>query len=244
MALSPSSKARLIRRSKRTIKWLAVLGLLLLALGNKWVINNTDDYVFTNWALMPSNEVGLVLGTSPFTRDGQPNPHFTGRIQAAAELYQLGKVKHLIVSGANPDAHYNEPRRMLKALVAAGVPASAITMDFAGFRTFDSVARAKRVFGLTQVTIITQQYLAYRAVFIGKKMKMQPIAYAPAGEQSGPAFLPYARETLARLMAIFDLFVLNTAPKFTGDPEKLPIEEEALPPDSLDTPAAPDGPST
>ncbi len=229
--MNPSSKARLVRRSKRTVKWLLVLGAILVGLGNKWVINNTDDYVFTNWALMPENDVGLVLGTSPYTGEGKANPHFRGRIDAAVELFKLGKIKHLIVSGANPDAHYNEPRKMFQALVKAGVPPEAITMDFAGFRTFDSVARAKLVFGLDRVTIITQEYHAFRAVFIGKKLKMHPVAYAPAGEQSGPAFMPYLREVLARVRAIFDIFVFDTAPKFTGDPEKLPVDELEGPPE-------------
>lgn len=228
--MNPNTKARLVRRSKRTLKWLLVFVVFIVALGNKWVINNTDAYVFTNWALLPENEVGLVLGTSPFTSKGKSNPHFTGRVDAAVELYKLGKVKHLIVSGANPDASYNEPRKMYQALVGAGVPAAAITMDFAGFRTFDSVARGKLVFGLDRVTIITQEYHAYRAVFIGKKLKMHPVAYAPAGEQSGPAFMPYMREVMARVWAIFDIFVFDTAPRFTGEPEKVPMDGLEEPP--------------
>lgn len=218
-------KQRFIRRTKRTIKVLLVLAILLVGLGNKWLINNTDDYIYKNWALLPENDVGLVLGTSAFTSQGKPNPHFTGRINAAVELYQLGKVKHLIVSGANPDASYNEPRRMRRALRAAGIPAEAITMDFAGLRTFDSVARAQKVYGLDRVTIITQEYLAYRAVFIGKKLQMHPVAYAASGEESGPAFKSYVREVFARFLAIADLYLLKTKPKFVGDPEKLPLDE-------------------
>ncbi len=219
-------KARWWQYGRRTLQALAVLLLSLVLLGNLWVINNTEAYLYTNFAALPENEVGLVLGTSPYTADGAANPHFTGRITAAVELYQLGRVKHLIVSGANPDASYNEPRRMWQALTAAGVPAQAITMDFAGLRTFDSVARAQQVFGLNRVTLITQDYHAYRALFIAKKLGMNPVAYAPAGESSGPAFKPYLREVAARVWAILDLFVLDTAPRFAGEPVPLP----ALPP--------------
>lgn len=208
----------------RALLLLTVLAAMLVVAGNRWVVNNSEAYVYSNWAQLPANDVGLVFGTSPYTREGQPNPHFSGRIAAAVELYQLGKVRHLLVSGANPDASYNEPRKMWQALTAAGVPAGAVSMDFAGLRTFDSMARAQRVFGLQKVTLVTQQYHAYRAVFIGKKLGMQPVAYAAPGEESGPAFRPFAREVFARMQAILDIFLLETQPKFLGAPEVLPIE--------------------
>lgn len=198
----------------------ALAGLLLI--GNIWVVNSSKAALYTNFAVLPDNAVGVVLGTSPYTSEGAPNPHFAGRITAAVELYQLGKVKHLIVSGANPDASYNEPRRMWQALTEAGVPEQAITMDFAGVRTFDSIARAKLVFGLTQFTLITQDYHAYRALFIGRKLGVSPVAYAPAGDAPGPAFRPYLREVFARVWAIMDLYLLDTAPKFVGEPVALP----------------------
>ncbi len=231
--MEAARKAKFIHRGWRSLQALVVVLVLLVVLGNLWVINNTEAYLYTNFAALPENEVGLVLGTSPYTSDGGPNPHFAGRISAAVELYQLGRVKHLIVSGANPDASYNEPRRMWQALTAAGVPAQAITMDFAGLRTFDSVARAKLVFGLDRVTLITQDYNAYRALFIAKKLGMTPVAYAPAGESSGPAFRPYVREVAARVWAILDLYLLDTSPKFVGEPVPLPSEAPVdVPPSS------------
>ena len=228
--MEPARKARWIHRSWRSVQALAAAVILVLVLGNLWVVNNTEAYLYSNFAALPENEVGLVLGTSPFTRGGEANPHFAGRVAAAVELYQLGRIKHLIVSGANPDSSYNEPRRMWQALTAAGVPSQAITMDFAGFRTFDSMARAKLVFGLDRLTVITQDYHAYRALFIGKKLGLSPVAYAPAGESSGPAFRPYLREVAARVWAIFDLYLFDTEPRFVGEPVPLP-EPAARSPD-------------
>lgn len=234
----PAVNARLARFGWRTLQALTVGAIAMVTLGNLWVVNNTEVYLYSNFAALPENEVGLVLGTSPYTGDGEPNPHFTGRVAAAVELYQLGRVKHLIVSGANPDASYNEPRRMWQALTSAGVPSQAITMDFAGFRTFDSMARAKLVFGLDRLTVITQDYHAYRALFIGKKLGMHPVAYSPAGESSGPAFKPYLREIAARVWAIFDLYLFDTAPKFVGEPVPLPVNEVPQP-DADGTPTVP-----
>ncbi len=96
------------------------------------------------------DRVALVLGTSKRTRQGWPNAHFTRRIAAAAALYHAGRVRRLIVSG---DAHNsrgsNEPADMRAALRELGVPDAAITEDPAGFRTLDSVVRAREVFGLS-----------------------------------------------------------------------------------------------
>lgn len=209
-------------------RWLAIgltLAVLFVLLCNRWVINSTDSRVVANLALLPENEYGLVLGTSAYTRGGESNPHFYGRIEAAVELYRAGKVRRLIVSGANPDASYNEPRRMQQELVKAGIPSSEIVMDFAGDRTFDSIARAQAVYGLYRATVITQGYHGYRAVFIGRKLGMQVVAYAAPG-RDGPAPLPYLREVFARVRAVMDIFLFNRAAQI-GSPARQPtIGEE------------------
>lgn len=207
---------------RRLRRWLLIAAgavLALSALINNWVINNTYSYIYDDWALLPDNDTALVLGTSTLTRSGEPNPQFRGRIQAAAQLYQVGKIKHIIVSGANPDSTYNEPRAMRRELLKAGVPSQAIIMDFAGFRTFDSVARAQAVFGLDRITIVTQRYHAYRAVFVAKKLHMMVAAYAAPGEEPSLATRTMLREFFARVKAVLDIYVLRTEPKFLGAPQ-------------------------
>lgn len=217
------------RRALRRWLWISFWSFaLIVLLGNRWVINNTSDYITDKWALLPNNDVGLVLGTSPYLVTGRPSPAFHGRIEAAAELYRVGKIKHVIVSGANPDATYNEPRAMRRALVQAGVPENAITMDFAGYRTFDSVVRAKEVFRLSRFTIITQRYHLYRAVFIAKKFGVPARGFiAPANADGRKGFRHPPREVFARVAAILDIFLLNTEPKFLGTPEAVPLAPEA-----------------
>ncbi len=219
------SVRRLIRR------WL-ILGIavvpVIILLGNRWVINSTDAYIYTEGALLPFNDVGVVLGTSKYLESGKPSPEFRGRIATAAELYRLGKVKHLIVSGANPDSSYNEPRAMYRELVKAGVPEKVITMDFAGFRTLDSMVRAQAIFGLTRFTVVTQRYHSYRAVFLGRKMNMNVVAFlAPATSTGGMGVRNPPREVLARVKAVLDVFLLRTEPKFLGQPEPIQLAPEA-----------------
>jgi SanA protein len=213
------------RRIGRGLLIAAVVGAALTALLNNWVINNTRAYVYDDWSLLPDQDVGLVLGTSTLTRNGEPNPQFRGRIQAAVQLFQIGKIKRIIVSGANPDASYNEPRAMRRELIKAGIPKQAIIMDYAGFRTFDSVARAQIVFGLDRVTIITQRYHAYRAVFIAKKLHIKVAAYAAPGEEPGWLTRTLLREVFARVKAVLDIYVLRTEPKFLGAPQ--PVNPDA-----------------
>jgi SanA protein len=222
--LKPSTR----RFLQRWISFGATMLVLAVLLSNRWVINSTDAYVFKDWALLPFNDVGLVLGTSKYMQSGKPSPEFRGRIAAAAELYHNGKVKHLIVSGANPDQTYNEPRHMYRELVAAGVPDTAITMDFAGFRTFDSVVRAQAVFGLRRFTVVTQKYHSYRAVFLGRKMGVEVVAYlAPATSDGGPGNRHPTREVFARTKAVLDVFLLRTEPKFLGEPVPIRLAPEA-----------------
>lgn len=232
------------RRLSRTFWSLFWLTALIVLLCNRWVLNASEDHVYTSWALLPNNDVGLVLGTSPLTRNGDANPQFHGRIQAAVQLYQMGKVRHLIVSGSNPDSTYNEPREMWRALTRAGVPPEAITMDFAGLRTFDSMARASEVFGLERCTVITQRYHAFRAVFLGKRVgNMRVVGYAAPGGQDEPSLRPNIREILARVKAVLDLYILHTRPRFLGERE--PIELNPPPPSgAMSAPAPPAEPST
>jgi SanA protein len=201
---------RLKRRLRRGFVWgVFVFGLLVLG-ANRWVINSTDSYLYDNSALLPENEVGLVLGCSPYSSDGSANPQFYGRMAGAAELLKLGKVKRLILSGANPDSRYNEPRKMREALLDLGVKPDDMVLDYAGDSTFESVERAQVVFDLTRVTIITQRYHAYRALFLARKQGMSAVGYmAPIQNVEGHGFVYPPREVFARLLAILDLFLLR-----------------------------------
>lgn len=203
---------RLRRRLRRAAGWGALLFVVLVVLANRWVINSTDSLLYRDSSLMPENEVGLVLGCSPLVSSGKPSPQFRGRMQAAADLYRLGKVKRLILSGANPDSRYNEPKKMREALLELGVPSEAMVLDFAGDSTYESVTRAKIVFGLAGVTIVTQKYHAYRALFLARKTGLRAVAYqAPIDGVTGPGFRHPPREVFARLLAVMDVLVYRVA---------------------------------
>jgi SanA protein len=199
---------------------LGLVGLVvaLVLLGNLWVVQSAQPYVYDSLDALPVNDVGLLLGTSPYSRKGNESALFQHRIEATATLYKAGKIRHVLASGANPDHTYNEPRKMYYALVAAGVPPEAITLDFAGFRTLDSIARASAVFKLDSYTVISQRFHLYRAVFIARHDGVLAIAYAPPESSEHQKRRLLLREQLARVNAILDVFLLKTTPKFLGEP--------------------------
>lgn len=214
-------------RPKKFRLWLRIAvilmltGLLALTGADLLCRNAAAGKIYHSTATVPANDVALVLGTAKHTSRGYPNLHFTQRIEAAAELFHAGKVRHLIVSGDNSVKTYDEPTDMRDALVEAGVPTNAITCDYAGFRTLDSVVRAKLVFGLTNLTIVTEEFHCPRALWIAQRHDLNAVAFAAPDLSVRWSARVKVREALARTWCALDLYVLNRQPKFSGPPEKL-----------------------
>lgn len=179
------------------------------------------DRLFRSIETVPANDVGLVLGTAKTTKRGNTNLHFKQRIEAAAALYRSGRVRHLLVSGDNHIAGYDEPTDMRDALIAAGVPESAITRDYAGFRTLDSVVRAQTVFGLERFTILTEEFHCPRALWIARRHGLDAVAFAAPDLSVRWSLRVKVREQLARAWCAVDLYLLHRNPKFPGPREPI-----------------------
>ncbi|MEM9821531.1 MAG: ElyC/SanA/YdcF family protein, partial [Bacteroidota bacterium] len=173
-------RMKLLLKASVALSILALLLFSFVCLCNLWLIRSTEQWVYEDLDQVPVNEVALVLGANPLIRGKWKNPYFHNRIDAAYQLYRSGKAKHFILSGDNHKHAYNEPEEMKKALMAKGVPASAITLDFAGFRTLDSVIRANTIFQQHRFTILSQEFHNYRALFIARKNGIDAVAYNAA----------------------------------------------------------------
>lgn len=217
---------------------IALIGVLVppLALAvfvlacNAWVVAASIGRLHSDPATTPPHDVALILGTSDRLPGGGPNLFFQHRMAAAAALYESGTVQHLLVSGDNRSEFYNEPRTMQRALVALGVPSEAITLDYAGLRTLDSVVRAKEVFGQQRVLIVTQRFHNHRAVFLANRLGLDA-----HGFNAEPVHLPRGlrtrlREWLARCKAVLDVTILQTAPRHLGPFEPIDLEPKDLEP--------------
>ena len=179
------------------------------------ITESSEKRLFRDIESLPHNKVGLVLGTGSSLQNGDPNPFFINRIQAASALFHAGKVDYLLLSGDHSSVDYNEPQQMKDALVLLGVGEEWIVLDYAGRRTLDSVIRAKEVFGLDSFTVISQRFHNERAVFTGLEKGLDVVGYN-AGDVS--SIRVAVRDWLSRAMAVLDVKVLNTQPRFLGEP--------------------------
>lgn len=165
---------------------------------------------------IPYRRVGILLGCSQQLSDSRQNLYFSYRITAATQLFKAGKVDYIIVSGDNHAVVYDEPTDMKHALVAAGIPAERIYCDYAGFRTLDSIIRAKDVFGQTNVTVISQRFHNQRAIYIAQYEDMDALGFNAREVDSYKSFRTKLREQFAKVKTVLDVCVLGTRPKFGG----------------------------
>ncbi|MEU5942775.1 ElyC/SanA/YdcF family protein [Micromonospora sp. NPDC047548] len=149
-----------------------VVGAVLVSGGTvasvAWIRGGADGHIYSE-AGVPDAPVALVLGTK-VGADGTPSPFLAARLEIAQRLFDGGKVRAILVSGDNMNADYNEPDAMLRWLVDRGVPAQKVVLDHAGFDTYDSCARAKRIFGVTRATVVTQSFHLPRAVALCRRL--------------------------------------------------------------------------
>ena len=194
----------------------------ILAIGvifcNRAVIKTAEDKMYDDVSVIPYNRVGVLLGTSPKGRSGKPNVFYIRRVEACVALYKAGKIDRILVSGDNSRTTYDEPTCIKEDLIAAGVPDSVIYLDYAGFRTYDSMVRAKEVFGLSSFTIISQPFHNERALYIATRKGLDVIAFNARDVQLRQWQIRMTvREWLARTKAVMDVYTCKQ-PHFLGEP--------------------------
>lgn len=215
-------------RKRRVLRRLFRLGFVLavaLPLFSEWRVQRAAaGRCFVDAAAVPHHRAAVVLGTGRVLRGGRLNAFFTTRVRAAATLFKAGRVDYLIVSGDNGHQGYDEPSDLKRDLIAAGVPPDRIYCDYAGFRTLDSVVRAKAVFGQDAFVIVSQRFHNERAVFLARAHGIDAVAFNAADVSGRNGLRARAREVLARAAAVLDVYVLRRGPKFLGPPVKLGVD--------------------
>ncbi len=204
---------------KRLFRIFGVLILLpfgLILLCDSIIESSAKGKTYTSVDRIPKNRVGLVLGTSKKTISGYENPYYSFRIRATVELYKANKIDFVLVSGDNGSIYYNEPTTMKKDLVQKGIPKNKIFLDYAGFRTLDSMVRANVVFGLDSVTVISQKFHNERAIYLADKKGLNAIGFNARDISNQHGYKVQLREYFARVKVFLDL-VLKTEPKFYGN---------------------------
>lgn len=196
------------------ITLLITISLILI---NTRIKNTTSEYIFTDIDKLPKNKVGLLLGTALYVENGKKNLFMLYRIQSAIELLNKGQIEYILVSGDNETVSYNEPMDIYNELIEQGVPENKIFLDYAGFRTLDSVIRADKVFDQNEYTIISQRFQLERAIYIARDKNINAIGYTAKDVYTANGLKTYIREVFARILMFIDLNIKNTQPKFLGD---------------------------
>lgn len=185
---------------------------LACALLYGYVTHLTKDYIFTSIDAVPETQVALVLGAS-VSSGGKLSPVLRDRADEAIVLYNARKVSKILVTGDNATLSHNEVDPVGKYLVAAGIPKQDIFLDHAGFDTYSSMYRARDVFGVTSLTIVSQPFHLPRAVYIARSLGLN--AYGQGAEQGGLFLYNYVREVPATVKATYDIY-FERMPKYLG----------------------------
>lgn len=212
-------KRRIVRRILFAAAALFVVGSLASALAmiaaDHRVESCAAGRVFTTVEGVPAREYGLLLGTTRLVKGKYRNDYFYKRIRAAADLYHAGKIKKIIVSGDNSRTDYNETGDMKRELIEEGVAPEDILMDYAGFRTLDSVVRARNLYGASELTVISQVFHVERAVYLADRNGIDAIGFVAEDSSVQSARVRLAvRESLARVLAVLDAELLHSKPHF------------------------------
>ena len=209
------------RRIFYTLAILFIITIITVFICDRVIDNASDGRLYSDVQAIPENNVGLLLGTGKLLSNGYENLYYRYRINAAADLWKAGKIKYLVISGDNSRKGYDEPSDMRADLMLLGVDSTAIYLDYAGFRTFDSIVRLREIFGQAKVTIISQLFHNQRAIYIAKREGIEAIGFNARDVSQKIGWRVKFREKLARVKVFVD-FVTGKKPKFLGEKVLIP----------------------
>ncbi|MEU0042777.1 SanA/YdcF family protein [Streptomyces werraensis] len=200
------------RRVVQALMLLCVLPLMPAT----WVFTAADDRLRTT-ADVPPTDVAVVFGAG-LLWNGEPSIFLANRLDAAAKLYREGRVEVVLVTGDNNSVHYNEPHAMHHYLTHRGVPADRIVSDYAGFDTWDSCVRAKKIFGVDRAILVSQGFHIRRAVTLCQKAGVDSYGVGAADHHDAVWYYGATRELFAASKAALDA-AFEPDPQFLGPRE-------------------------
>jgi len=202
---------------KRVIKYgfyLGILGFLFVMGLNFYIDKTTSKFIFNDVSKISKSYTGLVLGAKVYS-DGNLSVILKDRVEAALELYNAKKINRFLLSGDHGRVNYDEVNSMKAFLIEKGVPTSDIFLDHAGFDTYNSIYRAKKIFKAEDIIIITQGFHVKRAVYIAQKLGLKVTGFTADKHKYGIAKRMYLREKVANFKAFLEI-VVHRKPKYLG----------------------------
>jgi SanA protein len=205
---------------RRVLLAAAGLAVAAVAVPNVLVALGGSGPVTSDPRQVPHAQAALVLGAQ-VKPDGTPSDMLFDRVRGAEDLYRAGRVDKLLLSGDHSRADYDEVATMRRMMVADGIPARDIFTDHAGFDTWDSSQRARRVFGVTDAVVVTQRFHMARALYDARHSGLNVTGFAADRRDYGHVMRKLeVREAAARIKAVADV-VTGASPRFLG--ARIPI---------------------
>lgn len=192
--------------------------LLFILITNLVIHLGARPHIYEKIEDVEKAQTALILGAAVL-RNGTLSPIFEERVDTAIELYQAKKVKKILASGDNSTLAHNEVNPVRNYLLEKDIPDEDIYLDYAGFDTYSTMYRARDIFQVDSVIIVTQSFHLPRAVFIAQMLGLNASGVSP--DKRAP-LSNYIREIFANEKAALDL-LLHREPKFLG--EVIPIPE-------------------
>ncbi len=211
---------RILKVGSMILIVLILMGILLLALSRLVTGLYARPKTYTA-ADVPARRVAIVFGAGLW-RNGTATPVLQDRVQTAANLYFAGKVEKLLMSGDNRFVDYNEPAVMREVAISLGVPESAIVLDYAGRRTYDTCYRAKAIFGVTEAILVTQAFHLPRALYECSQLGIGSVGVEADLRVYSISSMLYwnVRELFATVAALWDVNISHPVPVL-GNPEPI-----------------------
>lgn len=218
-----SSFPSILRRAARLAAAAVLLGPLLLAAAAAFTAAATSGWRYSSPNTLPAERVAIVFGAG-VRPDGRLSRMLADRVNGAVELYRLGRVQKLLMTGDNSRVEYDEVTAMKRYAVGRGVLENDITLDYAGFSTYESCYRARAIFGVTEAVLVTQRYHLPRAVYTCRQLGVDAVGLGTQDWGVYPEALLAvytARESLATVKALWDVHITRPPPTFLGPFEGL-----------------------
>ena len=219
-------------KNRKWLKWIILSGCIVFVLGilsffaiQIYMVQSTKKYILSDVSAAPECDAVMVLGALVYNDTGKPSPILKDRLDYGYELYISGKAKKILVSGDHGQKDYDEVNVMKDYLMSKGVPREDIFMDHAGLDTYDSMYRARDIFGVKTLLISTQDFHIGRSVYLARQMGIDAYGYPCKDKDIYPMTRLSVREMVARAKAVTDV-IFKPEPKYLG--EKIPISGDGI----------------
>jgi SanA protein len=199
---------------RQVLMGLALMGVLVaaaLAFSTWTLTTRYERKIYSAAEAVPERRVALVFGAG-YWADGTPSDVMKDRVEAAVDLYRSGRVRRVLFSGDNRFVDYNEPAKMREYALSLGLPDQAIVLDYAGRRTYDSCYRARDIFGLSEVLLVTQRYHLPRALYTCQRLGLNAVGFVADRRPYVYIRTYWAREIPALWLAWWELWVSHPLP--------------------------------